>query len=366
MHRTAPAWLYCTDCWELLHNKATVHVPFRDKASQGNLVTGDWKDRKRKLEEHEAEAGGTAAGSQDSQTASAQESMASQAGDTGASQAPVLPFARGAASQEDLGIAQDDPVFDIAEDEEKGDVIVPDVALGEGGDEEPQELLPEVPEQCDFPSMEQYEAKWAALFVKHSKPVAGSFAPGNLVPKPVPQLWQDCPFVAFDALESPQGQARLSMCKPISGLQENSVVNGVERYAHILGDVHFSRRAAWQLASTMGFIVRKNSGSFLGLKPKERLALHEILCWSTRPGNNPVLKLFGEELQAFDSGCREIMHQFGEALPQGSLRARIRATNARETLQTQEAELSTALGDEATGFVMIDLQGHPIKYPARV
>jgi hypothetical protein len=57
------------------------------------------------------------------------------------------------------------------------------------------------------------------------------------------------------------------------------------------------------------------------------------------------------------------MHKFGEALPQGSLRARIRATNGRETRQTTEAELGTALGDEQTGFVMIDLQGHPIKYP---
>ena len=112
-------------------------------------------------------------------------------------------------------------------------------------------------------------------------------------------------------------------------------------------------------------LCRKNSGNFLGLKPRERLALHEILCWSTRAGNNPVLKIFGEELHAFDAGCRRIMHEFGEALPQGSLTARIRATNARETLQTQDAELSTALGDEQTGFIMIDLQGQPIKYLPR-
>ena len=56
------------------------------------------------------------------------------------------------------------------------------------------------------------------------------------------------------------------------------------------------------------------------------------------------------------------MHKFSEAIPQGSLKARIRATNARETRQTDESELGTVLGDEQTGFVMIDLQGHPIKY----
>ena len=45
-------------------------------------------------------------------------------------------------------------------------------------------------------------------------------------------LWQDCPYVAFSDLQSEEAQARLSVCQPISGLQEVTRVGGVERYAH--------------------------------------------------------------------------------------------------------------------------------------
>ena len=61
-------------------------------------------------------------------------------------------------------------------------------------------------------------------------------------------------------------------------------------YAHASGDVFFRRRAAWQVASTMGFLVGKNSGSFMqGLSQEELSALHEILTWGSQVGNNPIL-----------------------------------------------------------------------------
>ena len=47
------AWNYCVDCWERFFStgdKTVQHVPFRDKASQANMVVS-WRDRKRKAEE---------------------------------------------------------------------------------------------------------------------------------------------------------------------------------------------------------------------------------------------------------------------------------------------------------------------------
>ena len=89
---------------------------------------------------------------------------------------------------------------------------------------------------------------------------------------------QDCPHVPFDKLKSQAAQGRLALCRPISGLQESAIVDGVERYAHSSGDIFFCRRAAWQVASTMGFVLNKNTGSFMGLTQEEESALHEAAC----------------------------------------------------------------------------------------
>ena len=42
-------------------------------------------------------------------------------------------------------------------------------------------------------------------------------------------------------------------------------------------EVNFRRRGPMQLASTLGFILNKRSGKFLGLTPEEQAALHECL-----------------------------------------------------------------------------------------
>ena len=44
-------------------------------------------------------------------------------------------------------------------------------------------------------------------------------------------------------------------------------------------EVNFRRRGPMQLASTLGFILNKRSGKFLGLTPEEQAALHECLTW---------------------------------------------------------------------------------------
>ena len=92
------------------------------------------------------------------------------------------------------------------------------------------------------PSLEQYREKWAWSLALHSKPVEGGFSNDNLVPLAIHVLWQDCPYVAFSELKSEEAQARLSVCKPISGLQESCRVGGVERYAHNAGDVSRGHR----------------------------------------------------------------------------------------------------------------------------
>ena len=87
-----------------------------------------------------------------------------------------------------------------------------DAALPAGED-----ALPVLP-QVSRPSLEEYREKWARLLAQHAKPVEGEYSIGNLVPTPIHQLWQDCPYVPFDELRSEEAQSRLSVCQPISGL----------------------------------------------------------------------------------------------------------------------------------------------------
>ena len=87
------------------------------------------------------------------------------------------------------------------------------------------------------PSLAEYMEKWSTLLAQHSKVVAGPFGKDNLVPQPDSRLWQDCPHVPFSQLKSDAAQARLSVCQPISGLQEQNVVGGVPTYAHNTGEV---------------------------------------------------------------------------------------------------------------------------------
>ena len=85
----------------------------------------------------------------------------------------------------------------------------------------------------------EYVEKWSALLAQHSKAVPGLFSRDNLVPQPDHRLWQDCPHVPFSLLKSDAAQARLSVCQPISGLQEQNVIGGVPTYAHNTGEVEF-------------------------------------------------------------------------------------------------------------------------------
>ena len=94
---------------------------------------------------------------------------------------------------------------------------------------------------------------------------------------------------------------------------------------------------------------------------EEESALHEVLTWGAQPCNNEILRWYGPDLASFDDSCRRLMCTFNSTLPESSLKARIRYTT-RECKNLRSGSIGETLGDEAEGFVMIDFQGHPIRY----
>ena len=101
----------------------------------------------------------------------------------------------------------------------------------------------------------------------------------------------------------------------------------------------------------------------MGLTPEELEAEHECVTWCRQHGNNPILEFFGTTFEAFHSACSTLMSKIKTVIPEGSPRARIRATR-REFRVPKEGELGETLGEEAHGMVVVDAGGHPLKYDA--
>ena len=250
---------------------------------------------------------------------------------------------------------------------EKDLELAEDLANGhhEGdGDEMPRQIdtgsLPAMP-QADYPTLEEYQEKWARLLGEHEKPVEGKFSNDNLIPTPNHMLWQDCPYVPFAELKTENSQSRLSVCKPICALQETTRFDGVERFAHNTGGVFFQKRSPMQLSSTLGFVINRCDGQFLGLKEPELAALHEIITWGRQPGNNKILAFFGQTLEEFSNACGSVARQLQTLLPTGGNRVKVRVT-ARETLNAKETTLEQTLGDERIGMLVMDFEGRPMSY----
>ena len=72
-------------------------------------------------------------------------------------------------------------------------------------------------------------------------------------------------------------------------------------------------------------------------------------------------QFFGNPMERFDAACRKLGDRIKAVLPQGSLRARIRATS-REIRHTRDGTLAETLGEESIGLVVVDPDGHPLKY----
>jgi hypothetical protein len=209
-------------------------------------------------------------------------------------------------------------------------------------------VLPAPPSE-PRPTLDEYRVKWCRKLEWHARPVPGAFERGNLVPTPIPNLWQDCPYVPFEELNSTESQARLSACRPHTSLEEASCVGGIPRYAHVTGDVCYRRRALLQLASTMGFVLNQRCGQFMGLTPAETDAVHECLTWGRQPSNNKILSFFGTVYESFQGACKKLMDRFQSVLPEGCHRARIRATR-RESREPKEGTIGETLGEEAQGL----------------
>ena len=102
----------------------------------------------------------------------------------------------------------------------------------------------------------------------------------------------------------------------------------------------------------------------------------EILVWGRQPNNNKVLEareialchikalllrlrsrqFYGNELERWDAALRKLMSK--SVLPQGSLRARIRATS-REVRHARDGTLGDTLGEERLGMVIVETQPAP-------
>ena len=67
------------------------------------------------------------------------------------------------------------------------------------------------------------------------------------------------------------------MCRPVDPVQESTRIDGVERFATNTGGVFFRKRSPMQLVSTLGFVINRRGGQFLGLRAPELAALHEII-----------------------------------------------------------------------------------------
>jgi hypothetical protein len=116
-----------------------------------------------------------------------------------------------------------------------------------------------------------------------------------------------------------------------------------------------------QLASTLGFVLNKRDGKHMHLTPTEEAAVHECLTWARQGQNNKVLTLFGTIFEQFHAACGLLMNKFKSVMPEGSMRARIRATK-RETLENYDTELGATLCQESCGMIVVDHSGFPLKY----
>ena len=235
-------WNYCEDCYTQFvgppdKRRSARGVPFRDKASQC-MLRPTWRSQQRREEAADeasaaqptAEAASEAAaefgmdyGREEEQEQEEGSDIADEAFDEvgakhdGATKEPEsepdgeLHHEPGDAKAK-AGVSAEDRASE--EEGSAADDAGPETdAAGVG--------LPVLPVETR-PSLEQYRDKWARQLAQHSKPVEGDFSIDNLVPLAIHVLWQDCPHVAFSELKSEEAQARLSVCKPISGLQERT------------------------------------------------------------------------------------------------------------------------------------------------
>ena len=74
-----------------------------------------------------------------------------------------------------------------------------------------------------------------------------------------------------------------------------------------------------------------------------------------------MLRFFGQTFEDFSDACRTLVAKFKNVLPTGNNRVRVRVTG-KDKVNAKEASLGSTLGEESTGMVIIDYDGHPIRF----
>ena len=153
-HKT---WLYCIDChsrYFTAGKRVFGHIPFRDRASQSSM---------RRPADKEVV---------DTQEEEPEVEPAVDSTPPDEDHVPELPLLETLCDEMECD-EEDDTNDPLAEEE------APD------------------PLDKSYPSLEEYQTKWERLKEYHSRTNPGEFSRHNLVPEPIPQLWQDSPYVPF-------------------------------------------------------------------------------------------------------------------------------------------------------------------------
>ena len=148
-------WLYCDQCKDRYGpekgQRNCSHIPFRDKASQYNLRPHRRFDEALLVEEPEEQA--------------TQREPEEEPGHEEELEPPLL------------------------EEESEAEEQEANLPIQVGGDD-----VPDLPAPVEMPTLEEYKKRWSAKLEYHARQNANAFSTlRNLIPKPVPQLWQDCP-----------------------------------------------------------------------------------------------------------------------------------------------------------------------------
>ena len=111
----------------------------------------------------------------------------------------------------DPGASAGDLADDVGATPAESEPPAPELPLVAGDDEEEAEeevFMDDEEEQCDFPSLEEYTAKWDRLLAQHNKPNPGPFSRDNLIPEPIYRLWQARPINFAKAMGIPSWRAQ--------------------------------------------------------------------------------------------------------------------------------------------------------------
>ena len=158
-------WLYCPECKDRYSpdrgQRERAFVPYRDKASQFNL-----RAHQRLLSDKGMPKRRESASQQNTQPEPEQE-------------------------PDETGCETDK--IDVQEE-----VILPmeddDAEEGQIGQPVP---IPDLPAAVPRPTLEEYKKRWADKLSQHANATMAPFSWEHLVPKVIPQLWQDCRPLCF-------------------------------------------------------------------------------------------------------------------------------------------------------------------------